>query len=65
MKKMEHALEQLGINLNRPNILQVNEAYENAITNLNIPSFTLTQRQRRKGQLQWTTIVKVMRTNCD
>ena len=46
-----------------PSMMQINQMYDKAMDGLNISSRTIQNRQRRSGELVWTTIVRILRTS--
>jgi hypothetical protein len=61
MNKMETILRENNRLVEKPNIIEVNSMYNFAFEKLNLGNLTSTSRERRQGQLQWTTVAKDLR----
>ena len=61
MKNMERVVENEGMSLSQPSIHQLNESYDMAVEILSLAQTSAKNRQRRTGQIIWTTVVKELR----
>jgi hypothetical protein len=62
IKKVTDKLVEMNQYIENPSALQVTQMYEAAYERLGIRSYSGTNRQRRGGELLWTTLVRNLRT---
>lgn len=61
MKKLEDEARQKNVWNPRPSLVEANQIYEQCKTAIEVPSRTQKNRQRRKNQLAWRSVVKLLR----